>query len=100
MASMSLWSKAMILGIVRGSMYSTIQHPFYANRRKLVVDYLDAAGKPTGRYVIAVDSVDAGVGDRVLVTDEGNGARQVIDDPQGPVRSVIVGIVDDVMTDE
>ena len=90
----------MILGIVRGSMYSTIQHPFYANRRKLVVDYLDAAGKPTGRYVIAVDSVDAGVGDRVLVTDEGNGARQVIDDPQGPVRSVIVGIVDDVMTDE
>jgi microcompartment protein CcmK/EutM len=86
----------MILGIVRGSMYSTIQHPFYADRRKLVVDYLDAEGKPTGRYVIAVDTVDAGVGDRVLVTDEGNGARQVLDDPQGPVRSVIVGIVDEV----
>ncbi|HKQ47279.1 MAG TPA: EutN/CcmL family microcompartment protein [Phycisphaerae bacterium] len=86
----------MILGIVRGSMYSTIQHPFYVTRRKLVVDYLDAEGKPTGRYVIAVDTVDAGVGDRVLVNDEGNGARQVLDDPNGPVRSVIVGIVDDV----
>ena len=86
----------MILGIVRGSMYSTIQHPFYANRRKLVVDYLDGDGKPTGRYVIAVDTVDAGVGDRVLVNDEGNGARQVLNDPNGPVRSVIVGIVDDV----
>jgi ethanolamine utilization protein EutN len=90
----------MILGIVRGSMYSTIQHAFYTNRRKLLVDYLDATGKPTGRYVIAVDAVDAGVGDRVLVNDEGNGARQVLDDPQGPVRSVIVGIVDDVTTGE
>ncbi len=86
----------MILGIVRGSIYSTIHHPFYANRRLLVVDYLDAECKPTGRYVIAVDAVDAGVGDRVLVNDEGNGARQVLNDPQGPVRSVIVGIVDDV----
>ncbi len=84
----------MILGIVRGSMYSTIQHPFYKDRRKLIVDYLDAEGKPTGRYVIAVDTVDAGVGDRVLVNDEGNGARQVLNDPNGPVRSVIVGIVD------
>lgn len=86
----------MILGIVRGSIYSTIHHPFYANRRKLVVDYLDGEGKPTGRYVIAVDTVDAGVGDRVLVNDEGNGARQVLNDASGPVRSVIVGIVDDV----
>lgn len=86
----------MILGIVRGSMYSTIQHPFYTTRRKLVVDYLDAEGKPTGRYVIAVDTVDAGVGNRVLVNDEGNGARQVLNDPNGPVRSVIVGIVDHV----
>lgn len=89
----------MILGIVRGSIYSTIQHPFYANCRKLVVDYLDAQGKPTGRYVIAVDTVDAGVGDRVLVNDEGNGARQVLDHPNAPVRSVIVGIVDDVQLD-
>lgn len=87
----------MILGLVCGSMYSTIQHPYYRERRKLLVDYLDAEGKPTGRYVIAVDTVDAGVGDRVLVNDEGNGARQVLNDPNGPVRSVIVGIVDDVI---
>ncbi len=90
----------MILGIVRGSMYSTINHPFYDNRRMLVVDRTDADWKPTGKYVIAIDVVDAGVGDRVLVLDEGNGARQVLDDPQGPVRSVIVGIVDAVTQEE
>ncbi len=87
----------MILGIVRGSIFSTINHPFYDNRKLLVVDGIDEGGKPTGKYVIAVDVVDAGVGETVLINDEGNGARQVLDDPQGPVRSVIVGIVDEVM---
>lgn len=88
----------MILGIVRGSVYSTIHHPFYTGRKLLIVDYLDADGSPTGKYVIAVDSVDAGVGDRVLVNDEGNGARQIVGDAAAPVRSVIVGIVDAVTT--
>ena len=90
----------MILGVVRGSMYSTINHPFYDGRRLLVVDYIQADGTPTGKYVIAVDSVDAGVGDQVLVNDEGNGARQVVGDPAGPVRSVIVGIVDSISVAE
>jgi microcompartment protein CcmK/EutM len=48
----------------------------------------------SGDYIIAVDTVDAGVGDRVLVLDEGNGARQVFGSSDAPVRSVIVGIVD------
>lgn len=86
----------MILGIVQGSVISTINHPFYDGRRLLLVDRTEADWRSTGRYLIAVDTVDAGVGDRVLVVDEGNGARQVLDDPKGPVRSVIVGIVDDV----
>jgi ethanolamine utilization protein EutN len=86
----------MTLGVVRGSIYSTIHHPFYASRKLLVVDLVDAEGQATGKYLVAVDVVDAGVGDRVLVLDEGNGARQVLADPAGPVRSVIVGIVDDV----
>lgn len=90
----------MILGIVRGEIYSTINHPFYDGRKMLVVDYIDEVRRPTGKYVIAVDSVGAGVGQTVLVNDEGNGARQVLNDPQGPVRSVIVGIVDHIENDE
>ena len=89
----------MIVGIVRGSMHATIQHPFYRNRRLLVVEHIDSQLKPTGRYLIAIDSVDAGVGQQVLVLDEGTGARQVLEDPKGPVRSVIVGIVDDFHVD-
>ncbi|MCE7959735.1 MAG: hypothetical protein DYH06_17625 [Acidobacteria bacterium ACB2] len=44
--------------------------------------------------MIAVDSVGAGVGELVLVLDEGNGARQVLAAEGAPVRSVVVGIVD------
>lgn len=88
----------MIIGVVQGSIFSTINHPFYDNRRLLVVDRTDADWTPSGKYLIAIDVVDAGVGDRVLVLDEGNGARQVLNDPQGPVRSVIVGIVDEAAT--
>jgi len=86
----------MILGSVAGEIHATIQHPFYAGRRLLLVEREDAAGRRTGAYLVAVDSVGAGVGERVLVLDEGNGARQVLASADGPVRSVIVGIVDDV----
>src|SRR5690606_28131205 len=86
--------RAMILGVVCGTITSTINHPFYDGRRMLVVDRTDASFRPSGKYLIAIDTVDAGVGDRVLVLDEGNGARQVLADETGPVRSVIVGIVD------
>ena len=89
----------MLLGIVRGNIHSTINHPAYDNRRLLVVDLTDAEDKPTGKYLIAVDTIYAGVGDRVLINDEGNGARQVLKDVNAPVRSVIVGIVDEVIAD-
>ncbi len=84
----------MILGRVSGEIHSTINHPFYDARKLLVVERTDPEGTPAGGYVIAVDTVGAGVGERVLVLDEGNGARQVLDAPDAPVRSVIVGIVD------
>ena len=82
----------MILGRVIGEIYGTIKHPFYEGRKLLVIER-DA---PKGSYLIAVDSVGAGVGEPVLVLDEGNGARQVLDSADGPVRSVVVGIVDHV----
>ena len=90
----------MILGIVQGNIVSTINHPFYDGRRLLLVDHADGDWRPTGKYLIAVDTVDAGAGDRVLVLDEGTGARQVLADATGPVRSVIVGIVDQVALDD
>ena len=84
----------MILGTVRGNIVSTINHPFYDGKKLLIVEKEDFSGKPGG-YVIAIDGgVGAGVGERVLVIDEGNSARQVVKNKDAPLRSIIVGIVD------
>ncbi len=93
----------MILGRIQGQVVATIKHEAYENRRILLLDRIDAAGKELGGYLVAFDTVDATVGQTVLVIDEGNSARQVVGDPSAPtrtaglpVRSVIIGIVDDV----
>ena len=84
----------MILGRVVGSITSTINHPFYDAKKLMVVERTAPDGTALPDYLIAVDTVGAGPGERVLVLDEGNGARQVVGSPDAPVRSVIVGIVD------
>ena len=86
----------MFVGQVTGDVVATINHADYVNRRLLIVDRLDESGTPTGGYLIAVAAVDAGVGQRVLVLDEGNGARQILGNSKAPVRSVVVGVVDSV----
>ena len=84
----------MIIGTVRGNIVSTINHPFYDGKKLLIVEKEDFAGKPVG-YLIAIDGgVGAGVGERVLVIDEGNSARQIVKSKDAPLRSIIVGIVD------
>ena len=88
----------MILGIVKGQIYSTINHPAYDNRRILLVDRITPDKREDGSYLIAIDAVGAGTGQTVLMIDEGNSARQVIEDPSAPIRSVIIGIVDHVET--
>lgn len=88
----------MILGKVRGQVVATIKHSAYQNRRMLLLDKISPTGRPLGGYLVAVDSVDATVGQTVLVIDEGNSARQILGDASAPIRSVIVGIVDDVRT--
>ncbi|NHZ86747.1 MAG: hypothetical protein GWP19_12875 [Planctomycetia bacterium] len=89
----------MILGKVCGAIHSTINHKFYDNRKLLIVDKLDLDGKPIADYLIAVDHVGAGAGETVLVIDEGNSARYIVNDDMAPLRSIIVGIVDQVHLD-
>lgn len=88
----------MIIGKVAGTIYSTINHKFYDHKKLLVIDKVDADGKKSGDYIIAVDSVGAGFGETVLVIDEGNSARQVVDDSTAPIRSIIIGIIDEIVT--
>lgn len=87
----------MYIGRVSGTVVATIKNELYHARKLLVVDRLDLGGQPTFKYDIAVDMVQAGIGDTVLVLDEGNSARQVVGrEPDGAIRAVIVGIVDEV----
>lgn len=90
----------MILGRVVGTIVASQQHAFYRGRTQLIVRQVLPDGRFDGeKYVVAVDIVGAGVGETVIVEDEGNGARQLLHaDPNGPVRSVVVGIVDSVNT--
>ena len=84
----------MILGRIIGNVVSTIHHPIVDGHKLLVAERLDANGRPTGGYIIAFDAVGAGQGETVLILDEGTGARQILDDAEAPVRSIVVGIVD------
>ena len=90
----------MILGRVTGTVVSTVQHEFYQGRKQLIVRAILPDGSFDGdTYVIAVDQVGAGVGQTVLVKDEGNSARQLLEvDKSAPVRSVVIGIVDEITT--
>ena len=86
----------MYLGKVVGSVVATVKIDHLAGRPLLMVDRLDLEGRETGSYDIAVDVVQSGPGDTVLVLDEGNGARQIFGLDPGAVRAVIVGVVDEV----
>ena len=79
---------------VIGSVVSTIKAPTYEGRKLLLCEHLDHSGAPLKSREIAVDLVQAGVGDRVLIMSEGNGIRQLLGADAGPIRDVIIGIID------
>jgi ethanolamine utilization protein EutN len=86
----------MKLGRVVGNVVSTINTSDFDDRTLLLVDLVGPDGTATGGYQIAVDNIGAGAGETVLLLDEGNGARQVLDAPGAPIRTVVIGIVDEV----
>ena len=86
----------MILARVVGTVVTTIGHRDYKNRRLLVVQPLGLEDESPDADFIALDNTQAGIGDTVLINREGNGARQVLGNPDACVISVIVGIVDSV----
>ena len=87
----------MYIGRVTGNVVATVKHPFFQGHKLLIVAREGLEGDTGAAYDIALDLVQAGMGDRVLVLDEGSSARQLLNaEPYGPVRAVVVGIVDDV----
>ena len=84
----------MILAKVLGPVVATQKHEALKGRTLYVVCPIDKNQTPTGNTFLALDSVQARVGDTVLVNREGNSCRQILQNDLAPVNSLICGIVD------
>lgn len=83
----------MIIGEVVGSVVSTVKDEKLRDLKMLVVRELDDAGRRTAKYVVAIDAVGAGIGDRVLFCT-GSSARQTRLTDGRPADAVIMAIID------
>jgi len=84
----------MILSKVIGTIVATQKNEHLRQHKILIVQPIDLDGNLIGRDILALDFVDAGVGDIVLVVQEGQSAAQIIKDNKAPVHSVVVAVVD------
>jgi microcompartment protein CcmK/EutM len=85
----------MTLARVVANVVATEKHAHYKGQKILVAQPVDPEGKPKGKSMLAVDGVQAGIGDLVLLVDEGGSARTVIGDESAlTIRTAICAIVD------
>ena len=86
----------MLIAKVIGTVVSTIKHPAYHEQKIMLVQGLHLAGEKSDDAFVAIDLAQAGVGDVVLVCQEGGSTRQILGLKDQPVRSSIVGVIDSV----
>jgi microcompartment protein CcmK/EutM len=90
-----------IIAKVVATVVSTEKHPHYRGHKILAVQPVDPEGRPKGRTLLAVDGVQAGIGDTVLVVDEGGSARAVIGEEGAvTIRTAVCAIIDHVDREE
>jgi ethanolamine utilization protein EutN len=84
----------MIIGRVIGDVVATQKHPSHEGRKILLVQPLDLDGSDRGDALLALDAVDAGTGDCVLVVQEGWSAMTAVGRPQTPIDMAVIGVID------
>jgi ethanolamine utilization protein EutN len=84
----------MIIGRVIGDVVATQKVPAHEGRKILLVQPLDLDGSDRGDAMLALDAVDAGAGDRVLVVQEGWSAMTAVGRPQTPIDTAVIGVID------
>jgi len=82
-----------LLAKIVGTVVATRKDPRLVSSKLLVVRPMDPRGKPEGGYIVAIDTVDAGVGETVLVVS-GSSARMATGLKDCPVDAAIVGVID------
>ncbi len=88
----------MLIAKVIGTTVSTIKDEKLTGKKLLIMRQTDESGNPTGKPYVAIDTVDAGVGDLVL-TCAGSSARQTAITKDTPVDAVIMSIIDSLEVD-
>jgi ethanolamine utilization protein EutN len=86
----------MLIGRVIGDVVATQKSPAHEGCKILVVQPLHLDGSDRGEPVLAVDSVDAGAGDRVLLALEGYAAMTAVGRPLSPIDMAVIGVIDTV----
>jgi microcompartment protein CcmK/EutM len=84
----------MLIARVVGELVATHKHPAHEGRKVLLVQPLNLDGTNRGDAVVALDAVDAGVGDRVLLATEGFSAMTAVGRPQSPIDMAVIGFID------
>jgi ethanolamine utilization protein EutN len=86
----------MLIGRVIGDVVATQKVASHEGRKILVVQPLNLDGTDRGDPLLVLDAVDAGIGDRVLLTAEGFSAMTAVGRPNSPIDSAVIGIIDTV----
>jgi ethanolamine utilization protein EutN len=84
----------MQIGKVVGHAVSTVKHPSLHGWRLLVVQPLTTDGQNDGEPLLAIDSLGAGRETRVILSNDGAGARELVGSKTSPVRWMVLGICD------
>jgi ethanolamine utilization protein EutN len=84
----------MIIARVVGTIVATQKHESHEGQKILLLQPLDLQDQPTGDIIVALDSVDAGVGDRVLAVQEGFSAMTSVGQVESPIDAAIIGVID------
>lgn len=84
----------MLIARVIGELVATQKHPTHEGCKVLLVQPLNLDGSDRGDAVVALDAVDAGVGDRVLLSTDGYAASSAVGRPQSPIDMAVIGFID------
>jgi ethanolamine utilization protein EutN len=86
----------MLIARVIGEVVATQKHPSHQGCKVLLVQPLNLDGSNRGDAVVAVDAVDAGAGDRVLLTTDGFAAMTSVGRTQSPIDMAVIGFIDEI----
>lgn len=90
----------MLLAKVKGNVVSVQKNPQLNSHKLMLIRTIDLNGNFIGKKdIIAVDLIDSGIGDIVLITQEGDAVQQILGHKNAPVHSIIVAIVDNIQID-